>query len=322
MSSAQHPAAGDAPQMPVLGVLAGSGLYEITGLVEREEKQVETPFGPPSGPLVTGRLGGAPVVFLARHGRQHRWSPSEINYRANLHALKQLGVTRLLSISAVGSLREGIPPGELVLVDQFIDKTYRRATTFFGDGVVGHVSFAEPTCAVFTGAVAAAAAVNGHPLAEPARRHQPPPRGVRSGATMPALHRGGTYVCMEGPQFSTRAESLLHRDWGADVIGMTAACEAKLAREAELCFSLLALSTDYDAWRDGEAAVTAESVIAVLGANVAHAERIIHTLAPHAAAMSWDCPCGHAAERAILTARSAIPPQARQRLQLLYGRYL
>src|SRR5579863_3403720 len=247
----------------ILGVLGGSGLYDIDGLIERRVEAVSTPFGPPSGPLVSGRVGEARLVFLPRHGAGHRLMPSEINYRANVYALKAAGATRVLSVSAVGSLREGMPPGDLVLVDQFIDKTFRRASTFFGDGVVGHVSFAEPTCAAWSTAVAAAAGEIGLVEAAPEAR-----RTTRAPALGKRLHRGGTYVCMEGPQFSTRAESLLHRSWGADLIGMTAATEAKLCREAELCFAGLALVTDYDCWHEEEAAVTAEMVIAVLNANV------------------------------------------------------
>jgi 5'-methylthioadenosine phosphorylase len=315
MSTRENPPR-DQPRAPaVLGVLGGSGLYDLDGLDGREERLVDTPFGSPSGPLTTGSIDGAPVVFLARHGRHHRLGPSEINSRANIHAMKQLGVTRLLSVSAVGSLREGIPPGDLVLVDQLIDRTHRRENTFFADGVVGHVSFAEPTCRGFDDAVAAVATAGGHALAPPEARGM-------AAAPGPHLHRGGTYVCMEGPQFSTRAESRLHRAWGADVIGMTAAPEAKLAREAELCFSLLALSTDYDCWREGEDGVTAESVLAVLRANVARASRIVRELAPYAAGRGWTCGCGRAAENAILTARAGISPAARDRLELLYGRYL
>jgi 5'-methylthioadenosine phosphorylase len=318
--SPQVPAAG---LSPALGVLGGSGLYDLEGLEGRTEEVLDTPFGAPSGPLVTGLIDGVRVVFLARHGRDHRLGPSEINSRANIHALKQLGVRRLLSVSAVGSLREGIPPGHLVLVDQLIDRTYLRHKTFFEGGVVGHVSFAEPTCPQLDDAVAAVAASRGHPLASrEARNHPPSSSSSPSSASPPPLHRGGTYVCMEGPQFSTRAESHLHRGWGADVIGMTAAPEAKLAREAEMCFSLLALSTDYDCWRTDEAAVTAESVVAVLRANVARASHIVRDLAPYAATRAWSCDCGRAAERAILTAREGISPEARARLHLLYGRYL
>jgi len=298
----------------ILGVLGGSGLYDIDGLVERRTETVSTPFGAPSGPLLSGRVGEARLLFLPRHGAGHRLTPSEINYRANVFALKAAGATRVLSVSAVGSLREGLPPGDLVLVDQFIDKTFRRPSTFFGDGAVGHVSFAEPTCPAFSAAVAAAAVETGVVEADPEARRTP-----RAAAGGKRLHRGGTYVCMEGPQFSTRAESLLHRSWGADLIGMTAVTEAKLCREAELCFAALALVTDYDCWHHEEAAVTAEMVIAVLSANVAGAKEIIRRLPTHAA-FSADCACAGAAAHAILTAPEAITPEARQRLRALYGR--
>jgi 5'-methylthioadenosine phosphorylase len=301
----------------ILGVLGGSGLYDIDGLVERRTETVSTPFGAPSGPLVSGRVGEARVLFLPRHGAGHRYTPSEINYRANVFALKAAGATRVLSVSAVGSLREGMPPGDLVLVDQFIDKTFRRASTFFGDGAVGHVSFAEPTCPVFRGAVAAAAAEIGVTWAAPEARLT-----TRAPGAGKHLHRGGTYVCMEGPQFSTRAESLLHRSWGADLIGMTAVTEAKLCREAELCFAALALVTDYDCWHAEEAAVTAAMVIAVLDANVAGAKEIVRRLPSHIAhaARAGSCACAEAAAHAILTAPEAITPEARQRLRALYGR--
>lgn len=311
------PVEGRSPDAPLLGVLGGSGLYDLEALEDVREELLDTPFGQPSGPLVFGRLAGAPIVFLSRHGRGHRLSPSEINYRANVHALKQAGVRRLLSISAVGSLREGIVPGHLVLPDQFIDKTFRRASTFFGDGIVGHVSFGDPICPEFTELVVGAADAAGCVTATPAERDARPPKS----ASGKRLHRGGTYVCMEGPQFSSRAESLLHRSWGADVIGMTAAPEAKLAREAELCFAVLALSTDYDCWHPGEEAVTAVSVVEVLRANIVRAQELVRALAPRVDTPRA-CGCGKAAELAILTARDAIPQQARERLQTLYGRYM
>jgi 5'-methylthioadenosine phosphorylase len=298
----------------ILGVLGGSGLYDIDGLSDARSAEVSTPFGAPSGPLRSGRLGDARLLFLPRHGAGHRFSPSEINYRANVYALKAAGATQVLSVSAVGSLREGMPPGDFVLVDQFIDKTHRRASTFFGDGAVGHVSFAEPTCAGFSAAVAAAAIETGLVEAAAAARLTEQPQGSKK-----RLHRGGTYVCMEGPQFSTRAESLLHRSWGADLIGMTAVTEAKLCREAELCFASLALVTDYDCWHAEEAAVTAQGVIAVLNANVARAKEIVRRLPPHAA-FAADCGCARAAAHAILTAPEAITPEARQRLRALHGR--
>ena len=282
----------------ILGVLGGSGLYDFDGLSDPSLDEVSTPFGAPSAPVASGRIGSTRLLFLPRHGRGHRYSPSEINYRANVFALKTLGAERVLSVSAVGSLREGLAPGDFVLPDQFIDKTWGRASTFFGDGVVGHVGFAEPTCAAFTAAVAAAAAAGGK-----------------------RVHRGGTYVCMEGPQFSTRAESQLHRSWGADVIGMTGATEAKVCREAEVCFASLALVTDYDAWHAEEAAVSVEAVIAVLRANVAGAQDIIRRLGDHVASAA-PCGCARAAANAVITAPDAISAEARGRLRLLHGRDL
>jgi 5'-methylthioadenosine phosphorylase len=298
----------------ILGVFGGSGLYDIEGLAEARAEEISTPFGAASGPVLSGRVGETRVVFLARHGRGHRFSPSEINYRANVYALKAAGATRVLSVSAVGSLRAGLRPGDFIVVDQFIDKTWGRASTFFGGGVVGHVSFAEPTCPAFGAAVATAARAAGLPEAPPEARLAAAPPG---GPTR--LHRGGTYVCMEGPQFSTRAESRLHQSWGADVIGMTAVTEAKLCREAELCFAALALVTDYDGWHAEEAAVTAGAVLEVLRANVAGAAEIVRRL-PAATVGVPACGCAHAAAHAILTAPEAIPPEARQRLRALQGR--
>jgi 5'-methylthioadenosine phosphorylase len=280
----------------ILGVLGGSGLYDLDGLSEPRTEEVSTPYGAPSAPIASGSIGTTRLLFLPRHGQGHRFSPSEINYRANIFALKTLGAERVLSVSAVGSLREGLAPGEFVLPDQFIDKTWGRASTFYGAGAVGHVGFADPTCSAFAGAVAAAAAAGG-------RR----------------VHRGGTYVCMEGPQFSTRAESQLHRSWGADVIGMTAATEAKLCREAEVCFASLALVTDYDAWHADEAPVSVEAVIAVLRANVAGAKEIIRRLGDHVGAAPA-CGCARAAAHAVITAPEAISAEARGRLRLLHGR--
>lgn len=305
-------------------------MYDIDGLAEARAEEVSTPFGAPSGPVVSGRIGEDRLLFLARHGAGHRFSPSEINYRANVHALKQLGAERVLSVSAVGSLREGLLPGDLVLVDQFIDKTWARQTTFFGGGVVGHVGFAEPTCPAFREAVAAAARGTGF-LQAPAKARLQAPRGVAAkqgrakGAARakklsapPAkrLHLGGTYVCMEGPQFSTRAESLLHRSWGADVIGMTAATEAKLCREARLCFASLALVTDYDAWHAEEEAVSTAAVIAVIAANVNSAKEIVRRVAVNANPLG-PCPCAAAASHAIISAPEVATAEARQRLQVI-----
>jgi 5'-methylthioadenosine phosphorylase len=230
--------------------------------------------------------------------------------------LKQLGAERVLSISATGSLKPGLAPGDLVLVDQFVDRTHRRASTYFGDGVAGHVAFADPVCADLARAVADAALAVGFVAAAPGERAR-----VSAGPRVQRLHQGGTYVCMEGPQFSTRAESGLHRAWGADTIGMTAATEAKLCREAELCFSALALVTDFDCWHEDEAAVTADAVVAVLVANVARARDVVRAVLP-ALQEPRTCACGQAAARAIMTAPEAIPASARERLRVLFGRYL
>ena len=280
-----------------LGVIGGSGLYELAGLADVRRIRLSTPFGEPSDEYVVGTIGGTRLAFLPRHGRGHCVLPSELNFRANIHGMKQLGVVQLLSVGAVGSLREEIVPGHLVVPDQFIDRTFGRKATFFGDGIVAHLQFGDPVCATLAGAVAAAA--------------------ERAGAT---VHRGGTYVCMEGPQFSTRAESNLYRSWGAHVIGMTNLQEAKLAREAELCYASLALSTDYDCWHESEAEVDAASILKVLHAN---ADRARHTVAELAAALpKADCVCRHALEGAIITDRAAIPAATRERLQLIAGKYL
>jgi len=276
-----------------LGVIGGSGLYEIEGLEGVEEIAVETPFGAPSDRLTTGKLGDAELVFLPRHGRGHRLMPSELPFRANIWALKKLGVDAILAVSAVGSMREEIVPGHLVVVDQFIDRTRHRVDTFFGDGIVGHVHFADPVCAEHADRVHAAA--------------------VQAGAT---VHKGGTYVCMEGPQFSTRAESLLYRSWDVSVIGMTNLQEAKLAREACMCYSTLALATDYDCWHETEDDVSVEAVLQVIRDNVATAKRVILELArglPERAT----CACKHALDHAIMTAPDQIPSEAIERLRIL-----
>jgi 5'-methylthioadenosine phosphorylase len=301
----------------ILGVLGGSGLYDLAGLDDVREHAVSTPFGEPSGPVVAGRLGEARILFLPRHGRGHRFLPSEINFRANVHALKQLGAERVLSVSAVGSLKGGIAPGDVVVVDQFIDRTYRRATSFFGEGVVGHVAFADPVCGELSAALThAARGVGFQPSAFDERDASDP----RPPGGAPRLHVGGTYVCMEGPQFSTRAESRLHKSWGADTIGMTAATEAKLCREAELCYAALALVTDFDSWHEAET-VTADAVVAVLLANVARARDVIARLLP---ALEWPrtCACGKAAAGAIMTSPEARPAVTREKLRALFGRYL
>lgn len=286
----------------VLGVVGGSGLYQMDALEDAETVELQTPFGRPSGPFMVGRLPRAkstPVkaVFVPRHGPGHRLLPGEINYRANVHGLKQLGVTHMLSVSAVGSLREEIVPGDVVFVDQLIDRTKGRDATFFGDGVVGHVQFGEPTDGRLRG------------LAIEASR--------RAGA---AVHERGTLVVMEGPAFSTRAESELYRSWGAHVIGMTALPEAKLAREAEMGYALMALSTDYDCWYDEE--VSVEAVVAIIQSNVAMAQRTIVELAGSLPEATEELPYPHACAGVVMTADPAIPPRARARLDLIIGHYL
>ncbi len=283
---------------PTLGVIGGSGLYELPGLAAVERVRVETPFGDPSDELVVCRLGGTRLVFLPRHGRGHRLLPSELPFRANLWALKHLGCEWIVAVSAVGSLREEIAPGHVVVPDQFIDRTHGRASTFFGRGIVAHVQFADPVCPVLSRA-----------LVEAARAE---------GAT---VHAGGTYVCMEGPQFSTRAESHLYRSWGAHVIGMTNLQEAKLAREAEICLATLALSTDYDCWNTAHGDVEIEAVLAVIAANVDLARRTIARLAGRLPERRG-CPCPEALRGAIVTDRAAIPAAVRRDLAPILGRYL
>jgi len=281
-----------------IGIIGGSGLYRMEGLALDRALAVETPFGTASGPVHLGTLDGAPVAFLARHGEGHRFTPSEVNYRANLWALKSLGVERLISVSAVGSLQARHKPGELRLVSQFIDKTKHRQDTFFGEGLVAHVSFAEPTCDHVSKALLAA----GRELALP-------------------LEGGALYVCMEGPAFSTRAESRLHQSWGADLIGMTQVTEARLAREAELCYACIALVTDYDAWREEEEGVDAASVLEVMHANVGKAQGLLRRVVPQLSEAPRPCACGEALKAALFTAPDTVPPEARQRLDLLVAKY-
>jgi 5'-methylthioadenosine phosphorylase len=281
-----------------IGILGGSGLYAMRGLESWEDIEVATPYGEPSAPLRKGLLNGAPVVFLARHGHGHRFTPSEVPYRANLWALKSLGVEQVISVSAVGSLQERHHPGELRLVRQLIDRTKLRQDTFFGEGLVAHVGFAEPTCGACTDLLLAC----GRELSLP-------------------LEDGATYVCMEGPAFSTRAESLLHRSWGADLIGMTQVTEARLAREAELCFAVIALVTDYDAWREGEEAVDATSVLEVMQANIQKAQALIAAAVPRLACRARGCACGQALKAALFTDPAQVPAATRERLGLLVQRY-
>ena len=283
---------------PCIGIIGGSGLYEMAGLTEVREERVETPFGPPSDPYVLGRLEGRSVAFLARHGRGHRLLPSELNFRANIYGFKALGAEWILSASAVGSMREDVKPRDILIPDQFFDRTKARPSTFFGDGLVVHVAFADPTCSALGGILYRAAR--------------------EEGAT---VHRGGTYLCIEGPQFSTRAESRIYRSWGVDVIGMTNLQEAKLAREAEICYATLALVTDYDVWHATEEDVTVEAVVAILLEKVAMAKGILRR-AVRAIPAARTCPCPHALRDAIITARDRIPAATRERLKLLVGKYL
>jgi 5'-methylthioadenosine phosphorylase len=280
-------------------VIGGSGLYEMEGLRGAQEMVVETPFGMPSDAFVVGTLGDVRMAFLPRHGRGHRLMPGEIPFRANIWALKKLGMERVLAISAVGSMREDIAPGDIVVVDQFFDRTRgSRHSTFFGEGCVAHVHFADPVCHELWGIA-----------------------GDSSEAVGARTHRGGTYICMEGPAFSTRAESRIYRKWGADVIGMTNLQEARLAREAELCYSTLALATDYDCWHETEEDVSIEAVIKVLLSNVERAKRIIHDVARRLPA-ERACKCGEALANAILTQPDAIPPATAAKLDLLIGKYV
>ncbi len=285
---------------PTLGVIGGSGLYELPGLEDVERLRVRTPFGEPSDEIVVGRLGGTRLAFLPRHGRGHRLLPSELPFRANLCALKTLGAEWVVAVSAVGSLREEIAPGHVVVPDQFIDRTRGRTeeSTFFGNGVVAHVQFADPFCTPLSHALGGAARAQG--------------------AT---VHAGGVYVCMEGPHFSTRAESNLYRSWGAHVIGMTNLQEAKLAREAELCFATLALATDYDCWRPGHEDVQIDDILRVLAANVDLARRTVAGVAGRLPPRSG-CACSRALENAIITSRDAIPAAVRRDLAPIAGKYL
>jgi 5'-methylthioadenosine phosphorylase len=280
-------------------VIGGSGLYEIEELTDIREEKIDTPFGMPSDVFITGVLEGVQMVFLPRHGRGHRLLPSEVPYRANIHAMKQLGVERIISVSAVGSMREDIVPGHIVIPDQFFDRTQgRRASTFFGEGLVGHVQFADPVCDELSGVLYRAA--------------------VEVGAT---VHRGGTYLCIEGPNFSTRAESNIYRTWGVDVIGMTNLPEARLAREAEICYGTLALATDYDCWHQDHDDVSVEAVIAIIGQNVAMARSIIRAAA-RPAALRRSCRCDEALRHALMTDPAHIPVETRRKLDLLLKKYL
>ncbi|MGD0497101.1 MAG: S-methyl-5'-thioadenosine phosphorylase [Bryobacteraceae bacterium] len=280
-----------------IGIIGGSGLYSMPGFEEQEEAAIMTPFGPPSDNYVLGTLAGRRVAFLARHGRGHRISPSELNFRANIYGMKSLGVERILSLSAVGSLKEEHRPLDFVIPNQFFDRTRGRVSTFFGEGLVAHISFADPVCPEMTEVVAAACRA----------------AGVNA-------KRGGTYLCMEGPAFSTKAESAVYRSWGMDVIGMTNLQEAKLAREAEICYVTIAMVTDYDCWHPDHDAVTVSDIIANLVKNAENACRVV---AEAVAAMpaARGCQCGSALAHAILTDRKLVPEATRAKLRLLIDKY-
>jgi 5'-methylthioadenosine phosphorylase len=285
--------------MARVGIIGGTGLYDMETFTAREEVRMETPFGAPSDAVILGKIRGNDVAFISRHGRGHRLLPSEVPYRANIWALKMLGCERVVSVSAVGSMKESIKPGMLVFAHQFIDRTWRRDSTFFGDGVVAHVAFADPVCPVIRNMLAHVARIEGF-------EHQD----------------GGTYLCMEGPQFSTFAESMSYRALGIDVIGMTNLPEAKLAREAELCYATIALATDYDCWNMQAESVTVEAVVRTLEENVSKAKRVLEQLVPALAVFPRNCACKSALKNAIQTDPKAIPEEARRRLGLLIGKYL
>ena len=281
-----------------IGLIGGSGVYDLSGLADLREERIDTPFGKPSDSYFTGTLADVPVAFFPRHGRGHRFSPSEINYRANICGFKMLGCDAILSASAVGSLKEQYAPRHVVVPDQFVDRTRHRADTFFTEGVAAHVSFADPICPAAAKALETAARASGL-----------------------TVHAGGTYVCMEGPQFSTRAESNLYRSWGADVIGMTNLTEARLAREAEICYATLAFVTDYDCWREATEPVSVEALVKVLRENAGGARRAMRDAIP-LLDPARSCGCRSAMRYALLTDPKAIPEDARRRLSPIAGTYL
>lgn len=281
-----------------IGVIGGSGLYEIEGLTDVEPVKVETPFGDSSDDYMVGTLEGVRVAFLPRHGRGHLLSPTELNFRANIYGFKKLGVEHLISVSAVGSLKEGIKPRDVVVPDQFFDRTRQRISTFFGDGLVAHIGFADPVCPDLTELLYQAVQEQGA-----------------------SVHKGGTYLCMEGPAFSTRAESNVYRQWGMDVIGMTNLQEAKLAREAEICYATMAMVTDYDCWHEEEEDVTVEAIVQNLMQNAALAKTAIQTVVPRIQG-ERTCICANALQFALITDRDLIPEATKQKLDLLVGKYL
>ena len=281
-----------------LAIIGGSGLYEMPGLQKTQEYKIDTPFGKTSAPIIVGTLEGKQVAFLARHGIGHHITPSEVPYRANIYALKSLGVQRLISISACGSLKEEFAPGHIVIPNQIYDNTHGRARSFFGEGMVAHVSVADPFCGDLSDQLESAARAAG---------------GV--------IHRNGTFITIEGPRFSTRAESNTYRSWGMSIIGMTASPEAFLAREAEICYATMAHVTDYDVWHVSEAPVTVEMVIQTLNKNTALAQEAVRVLARNLK-LERRCECGHALASALITRKDVVPPQTRQKLDLLVNKYL
>jgi 5'-methylthioadenosine phosphorylase len=285
-------------QRAQIGIIGGSGLYDMPGVTDREEVKVTTPFGEPSAPYLLGTLRGKRVAFLARHGGGHRLSPSELNFRANIFGMKTLGVEFILSASAVGSLKEEYKPADIVIPDQFFDRTKGRPSSFFGRGLVGHVGFAHPFCKILSGIAYES--------------------GATSGAT---IHKGGTYVCMEGPQFSTLAESKLYRSWGMDIIGMTNLQEAKLAREAEICYTTIALVTDYDCWHPDHDSVTVEMVMSTLSKNAATAQQIIAG-AVERLPYERTCECASALKYALVTRPEMVPDQVKKDLAPIIGKYI
>jgi len=281
-----------------IGIIGGSGLYDMQELSDTTTVSLDTPFGQPSGDYVIGTLEGVRVAFLPRHGLGHRLTPSEINFRANIYGFKRLGASRLISVTAVGSLKEDIHPLDMVIPDQFYDRTRHRKSTFFGKGMAVHVAFANPTCRDLGSLLHESAVETGIPV-----------------------HNGGTLICIEGPAFSTRAESNLYRQWGMDIIGMTSIQEAKLSREAEICYAAMALVTDYDCWHDEETDVTAAAVVENLEKNIAQAKRIIQATVPKILS-ARDCTCAKALEKAVMTAAENIPAETRRDLALLVDKYL
>ena len=287
-----------AAEKATIGIIGGSGLYSMAGLTQVREVRLKTPFGEPSDAIVTGTLEGKRVAFLARHGRGHRILPSEINFRANVYAMKELGVERIISVSAVGSLQEDLRPGEFLVPDQFFDRTKQRISTFFGGGLVAHVAFDKPTCGEVSGVLADAS--------------------VRCAVK---VHRQGTYVCIEGPQFSTLAEAHVHRQLRFEVIGMTNVTEAKLAREAEICYATIAMITDYDCWHPEHESVTATQIIATLNQNAENAQRVLRE-AVRAMPPERSCKCGAALAHALVTDRKLVPAATKKRLGVIVAKYI